>query len=1484
MTTKSINTIRIFLASSTELKSDRDQFADFITRLNMHYEPRGYRFILYIWEFLDPAYNNQRKQNEYNNEIRKCDFFVALFHTKVGKYTIEELEAAQEECKKRELPMFIYFRDLDYWQTLQQKDKNLEEVKKHIGNDMNHFWGSYNNIEKLHLDFVLWLDNKLEQNSTIKVEGDEVRIGDLHVAQFSQLPFASNNSEYQRLDEQLADLKQDIELLRQDTKEHPDNEKLSARLYQKIITHDKLQQEIQRQQEALLGAAKRISEMRNQQISDKFAMAAEAFEKGQLTMANTYLNELQQEGDLLFKKITIKHEQKLEQVHKLIDALILQAQVIMSDTSIPIEKRIARVADIYAKANDWATRSAYDKKEYAKLLLDYARFHYKYGHYKEAEQIYLRQINLSEEVNEKESVDTATSYNEIGTVYRRQSDYVKALEYHFKALAIKEKVSGKDHPSTASSYNDIGLVYDDLGDYDKALEYHFKALPIREKVLGTDHPDTAQSYNNIGVVYKEQGDYDKALEYYFKALAIDKKALGDEHPDTATDYCNIGTVYDDLGEYDKALEYHFKALAIDEKVLGAEHPDTATDYNNIGVVYKEQGDYDKALEYYLKALVIDEKAFGTDHPNTAFDYTNIGEVYNKKGEINKAQEFYSKSIPIIEKELGVERSLDISDQNKDNDPIEKELLQQSKPLDQNTFRIIDDIIKCTAALNDVYIDFQKELQVLADDLRQTFSSEYCAIGIVDGNLAEDCIVSLEPHEEKSLQKLQSELLESVRFVEITNKKILLCQALDLKSQKIVYFDKEVISKSETFGKFQEIMKSGTVFSNIVIPLRDKSKRNIGYLQFLNSKDEFEFDRISPLLMAFLGLTKTILQKNIKQRKENREKDFDFYDKIQKAKSANQLLDEIMEYLATEFKAAIVSFRIPIANAPQKRLSHFYLRSCYVNERLKNHYSIKKHYQKERTLIPRAQMGGYEDSHTLHKEQIIYHVVKDTSIINRFNLDLYNKYIVLPVFRDDTTTKSLIKQLYGTFQLRLFNPTISTDKKTELISRIRFERELADAKKRLTFLSEQISLLFNSRVHRFENESLQIFQSELRNSSFVKIRDFDERCVNIIKNSVRASVCSIYRFDKATDQLTLSATTAQTIHFNETNENLDANSNKDKCSIPVASNKNLLVSAFTTKKTTYIFDIRDSKVHQSPFIENLDKKTGEGFISAMIIPILKKNGECPGVVLLLGRDESNRFISTAYWEHDISHIEFIVNTLTRISESDNERMTFLSQLSHELLSPVAEMVYDNDYIITLADANPNSATKQKLIAQLQDNLDTCMLLKYLISDTEFRYASRGQSMEYNIVQQDKPQEILMDAIHLLNKEAIDKEITFDKNFSNMPPMYFDRERMMQVFLNLLKNAIRYSYNSTEINISYQLRNNQHEIIFANYGIGVLEEEREAIFNLFYRGQETKGKFVRGTGIGLYIVRDIMRNHGGDCFVRNLKEPTEVVITLPNKIIK
>ena len=653
-----MKTIKIFLASSEELSDDRNAFGNLVRRLDKIYEKRGIRIELFEWEDYDAAYNDRRKQDEYNDQIKASDMFLALFHTKAGKFTIEEFDVATEEFKKHASPkVYTYCKDLKEGE---QESPELTEFKRRLFNEMGHYWSRYNNRDSMQLHFVLQLQ-LLETSGTVeklKLENGTVTLEGMPIAKIDNLQFAAGNVAYQKMSVEFATLPEKIEKARQRVEKFPDDKDLIDDLQQKQNRFNKLKEEFSQIQKSLFETAQRIASMQLEQVSDMLRRAIEAFEDGKLELANILLDEIAHEAEHHMAQL----EQQRSLVHQDIEAFLLQAKTVMADASIPIDERIDKTATIYSKADDWAQKSALPEEKYETLLVDYESFLSDYAHYDKALSINQRLTSIRERLYGLEHPDTATSYNNIGYVYKCLGDYDKALEYYSKDMAINEKVLGKEHPDTATSYNNIGGVYYSLGDYDKALEYYFKALAIREKVIGKEHPDTATSYNNIGNVY-DYIDDDKALEYHFKGLNIFEKVLGREHPSTATSYNNIGNVYDCIGDYEKAIECYSKALAIRENVLGPEHPDTATSYNDIGYTYENLGEYSKALEYYSKALAIRENVLGPEHPDTATSYNDIGYTYENLGEYSKALEYYSKALDINERFFGSEHPNSIDSYN-----------------------------------------------------------------------------------------------------------------------------------------------------------------------------------------------------------------------------------------------------------------------------------------------------------------------------------------------------------------------------------------------------------------------------------------------------------------------------------------------------------------------------------------------------------------------------------------------------------------------------------------------------------------------------------------------------------------------------------------------------------------------------------------------------------------------------------------------------
>lgn len=159
---------KIFLASSAELKADRDQFEIAVNRKNKEWIRQGIFLELVVWEdFLD-ALSRTRLQDEYNKVIRQCDIFVMLFWTKVGQFTEEEFATAAGQFKAANKPfVFTYLKTAPAVSI----DASLTAFKNKL-DTMGHFVTRYENIDFLKYHFNHQLE-KLAANGFIELKWDK---------------------------------------------------------------------------------------------------------------------------------------------------------------------------------------------------------------------------------------------------------------------------------------------------------------------------------------------------------------------------------------------------------------------------------------------------------------------------------------------------------------------------------------------------------------------------------------------------------------------------------------------------------------------------------------------------------------------------------------------------------------------------------------------------------------------------------------------------------------------------------------------------------------------------------------------------------------------------------------------------------------------------------------------------------------------------------------------------------------------------------------------------------------------------------------------------------------------------------------------------------------------------------------------------------------------------------------------------------------
>ncbi len=108
-------------------------------------------------------------------------------------------------------------------------------------------------------------------------------------------------------------------------------------------------------------------------------------------------------------------------------------------------------------------------------------------------------------------------------------------------------------------------------------------------------------------------------------------------------------------------------------------------------------------------------------------------------------------------------------------------------------------------------------------------------------------------------------------------------------------------------------------------------------------------------------------------------------------------------------------------------------------------------------------------------------------------------------------------------------------------------------------------------------------------------------------------------------------------------------------------------------------------------------------------------------------------------------------------------------------------------------------------------------------------------------------------------------TISKALSRTIILYGDRDRIGQVIINFLSNAIKYSPHANKIIVRTEVENNEVKLCVQDFGVGIPEEKKEKVFERFYRVEGLEKNTYPGLGLGLYISSEIIKRHAGRTFV-------------------
>ena len=219
-------------------------------------------------------------------------------------------------------------------------------------------------------------------------------------------------------------------------------------------------------------------------------------------------------------------------------------------------------------------------------------------------------------------------------------------------------------------------------------------------------------------------------------------------------------------------------------------------------------------------------------------------------------------------------------------------------------------------------------------------------------------------------------------------------------------------------------------------------------------------------------------------------------------------------------------------------------------------------------------------------------------------------------------------------------------------------------------------------------------------------------------------------------------------------------------------------------------------------------------------------------------------SLAFW--------YLFRTVSRLRTIEEMKDDFVSNMTHELKTPIAIAYSANDALLNYDTSNdPDKKTKYLTIANKQ-----LKRLGELVENILAMSMERRKAMKLR--PEDIPLREFVEEIAAAQRMRGDKDITINVNVADNIVVEADKTHLANVLNNLIDNAIKYSDESVEISIS----GDNNELSVRDNGIGIPSKSIPYLFNKFYRVPHGNRQDVRGYGIGLYYVKSILDKMGWD----------------------
>jgi heavy metal sensor kinase len=272
--------------------------------------------------------------------------------------------------------------------------------------------------------------------------------------------------------------------------------------------------------------------------------------------------------------------------------------------------------------------------------------------------------------------------------------------------------------------------------------------------------------------------------------------------------------------------------------------------------------------------------------------------------------------------------------------------------------------------------------------------------------------------------------------------------------------------------------------------------------------------------------------------------------------------------------------------------------------------------------------------------------------------------------------------------------------------------------------------------------------------------------------------------------------------------------------------------------------------------------------------LRKVDEVTEIARKISADRLSARIPTHDVDDEIGRLIATFNGMIAGLDASFERMKqFSADASHELRTPLTVL---RTQLETALASRTSASEVKKIVAQCLDEairmgsiLENLLLLG---KDDAGQAGIKRERVRLDYLIRDTYDETVV----LASQKSIEVRI---ENSDNVL-IWGDKQRLRQMILNLVDNAIKYSHEKSVITLSLAKHNGQATVVVRDQGIGIPRSEISRIFDRFYRVDRARSRTLGGSGLGLAIVKWIVEAHGGTIAVKSaVDRGSEFTVSLP-----